>query len=806
MLRYRPKVNQVEFIHDLKEKIFIFLISLICIYFPLLISAFSPLKLKKIQRSLENSMKSVLEIAENLVPQKIYDFYMFDEKNTECVLLDEAAGDESIEKNWYLLVLFHQATDSFLHLVCSEEDLFIPTKNKYFKSLQSYIKYALGIVYPVIYSYTLLLAVLEVLTFCFPKTSSKIRQHRQNWEEKFDDTSILNWIHWCANLWFFVILVLYIISHFGAGFINWDACYCDSDHTWPTDWKSQVVNAGWLPSDSDLKTNAQCNTDLLNSLYWIQCQNETTGFTQVHGKCVGDEHGDSKYPHKLLANEFWTEKEWNENPNVEILTDVPAYVNNFRNSRYGNCEFYQFMHQLRTVNVGDYDRFLGNRKNKVFNTTANEFFGTESDRLNALFESYRWMFKTENFKDSLIHNSTATLLLLIYLFVFIMCKIFNEVTTYYQVNCSWAKYCVDKVNMIDVVQCICMVGYIICEYFAFKNNILQTASDSYVSYEVASRMFEMFSVITTILILMSIFPKMNMYTCEINSVIDMIFYGIRYLIVLTLLFMGFWFIGQNLFRRAHENNRILGIKNADYAFENVISNDLPFTSVDTLSKLLRAPFGIMTVPNEVYSYSAENRNDPNFDHGNITPLMVFWVIFFVFVVLIGFNGMVAFMTANLKIGNFEEQLEEKLMPSNIMRYNLSKLQPKYAFWPNPFSFLQMLHEMYYTCQKWIQVKYFGKESESVIPPLERPISAATKSVLTETVIECVMHAHGIEFEASSGRNVLEIVRKIQKNPDHPAHNSVYLKYLRERYDVPQSKDEREVYLEDLCKKNGVEVE
>ena len=174
-----------------------------------------------------------------------------------------------------------------------------------------------------------------------------------------------------------------------------------------------------------------------------------------------------------------------------------------------------------------------------------------------------------------------------------------------------------------------------------------------------------------------------MYTCEINSVIDMIFYGIRYLIVLTLLFTGFWFIGGNLYRRAKENNRNRSIMNGDFNNEKVMSDDLPFTSVDTLSSLLKAPFGIMTVPGEVYSYSTENRNDPNFDHANITSISVFWVIFFVLVVLIGFNGMVAFMTANLKIGNFEEQLDEKLMPSNIMRYNMCKLQPKYGkvgFW------------------------------------------------------------------------------------------------------------------------------
>ena len=120
------------------------------------------------------------------------------------------------------------------------------------------------------------------------------------------------------------------------------------------------------------------------------------------------------------------------------------------------------------------------------------------------------------------------------------------------------------------------------------------------------------------------------------------------------------------------------------------------------------------------------------------------------------------------------------------------------------SIFGVIHPKFYPNPK---ISKFGTPALTlVIPPLERPISAATKSVLTETVIECVMHAHGIEFEASSGRNVLEIVRKIQRNPSHPAYNSVYLKYLRERYDVPQNKDEREVYLEELCKKNGVKVE
>ena len=55
----------------------------------------SPLKLKKVQRNLEEAMKKVLEVAENLVPEKIKEFYMYkeDEKGdpSECILLDETA-------------------------------------------------------------------------------------------------------------------------------------------------------------------------------------------------------------------------------------------------------------------------------------------------------------------------------------------------------------------------------------------------------------------------------------------------------------------------------------------------------------------------------------------------------------------------------------------------------------------------------------------------------------------------------------------------------------------------------------------
>ena len=95
-----------------------------------------------------------------------------------------------------------------------------------------------------------------------------------------------------------------------------------------------------------------------------------------------------------------------------------------------------------------------------------------------------------------------------------------------------------------------------------------------------------------------------LYTSEINSVIDMIIFGVRYLLVLTILFMGLWFIAQNLYRRAKRMNRAAAVRAGDFEYEQLMTNDMPYASLDTLSQLLRAPFGIMTVPDEVYSYRA----------------------------------------------------------------------------------------------------------------------------------------------------------------------------------------------------------
>ena len=251
------------------------------------------------------------------------------------------------------------------------------------------------------------------------------------------------------------------------------------------------------------------------------------------------------------------------------------------------------------------------------------------------------------------------------------------------------------------------------------------ASDHFHEYEQAARILEMFAILTTILLLISLLPKYNIYTSEINSVIDMIFFGIRYLFVLVLLFLGLWFIGQNMFRRTLQNNRHYSIRANDYDAEHTQSTDIPFATGDAFSVLARAPFGLLNSPSEVYAYMLANRNDETYDHEDSIPVTVFWMIFFILIVLIGFNGLVAFMTANLSMGNFDEKLAESRQPANIMRYNLSKLQPKHQRWPIPFNFLLMVYAMF----EWVwEIATDKSAKEDEVSVLDQDVPPATKKV------------------------------------------------------------------------------
>ena len=59
--------------------------------------------------------------------------------------------------------------------------------------------------------------------------------------------------------------------------------------------------------------------------------------------------------------------------------------------------------------------------------------------------------------------------------------------------------------------------------------------------------------------------------------------------------------------------------------------------------------------NEAFFTSAGTRAEANYDDDTATSIMVFWIFFAVVILVIGINGMVAFMTVSLKIGTREER-------------------------------------------------------------------------------------------------------------------------------------------------------
>lgn len=190
---------------------------------------------------------------------------------------------------------------------------------------------------------------------------------------------------------------------------------------------------------------------------------------------------------------------------------------------------------------------------------------------------------------------------------------------------------------------------------------------------------------------MAICPKFNVYTKEVNSVVDMLILGLRYLGILSLFIIGLWFIAQNLYRRAIENNRDLAVINGDFESEKQLTVDLQFNEVDSFARVIRTPFlGIDR--DETFFYHEDWRRSEEFEHRSLLPISIYWLFFTILIVIIGFNGLVAFMSANLSFGDHEQDLNEYMMPQNIIRYYLSQLQPKSAYWPVPFNVFHMVVE------------------------------------------------------------------------------------------------------------------
>ena len=449
---------------------------------------FSMLKRKKIAKTLEDGLKQVLDEAENLTEQSLNDFFLYDEEAGDCKLLDAAATDQSVNKEWYLILLFHQCTDSFLHYICGQnsDPIPYPTNSRLINFVQYFMKYLLCLCYPIIYTYIILIFILELICtpFKFCKNVKKsFKTHRENFENIFDEPETLCFIHWSSILVFFMFLVLYIISYFGAGLNHNEDCFCEPSHSWPTDWFSKMSTENWTPwhdQTADHETDYACNSDLLNTFFWLSCRSsadEYLEFKYNHHFCYNNSietefishrmHAGSSYPPKLLTNEYWTHEEWEHNRNSDIMVDIGEFVENFKNSHYGKCSYYDRARQIHQFAEESYYP-LQSRSNtfeEIFYQDHPENRTAEEIEMVTIFYSYYDMFKSHQQQDPLIWNKKAEHTLITMLLIFIIIKAIDEVSQFASVNFNWGKYCIDKINTIDVVHVASVFGYCVCEYY-----------------------------------------------------------------------------------------------------------------------------------------------------------------------------------------------------------------------------------------------------------------------------------------------------------------------------------------------------
>lgn len=597
----------------------------------------SDIKKKTLNYSLVSSLTLFLEACEHLTPDEIKSVFLYDESKNECGLLESLQKGPVYLSTFFKTTLFSAANDNFLHSVTKERiGIFTETKSRILAFFGQVIKYLLAVVYPVIYIFILVLWATEIIIGCCTSngqsetsTFSKIKKFRHRVENTFSDPNILCCIHWFSNVWFFILLVLYMISYFGSGFDTAHECYCNY-----TDASNDNFNAG-LTTIRDLPPapDSSCNVPLYQALNWIACRNELD-VTQVrnYDVCITDTDWiNTKYPNVMMKNTPYSETKWETNPDKYQLVDVEEFLANFKNSHYGYCELYEDKYK-KYEELFRYHKYmetnhLNNSKNPwnivskdyddngvqdrpyaeyswsdVFSGEAflnvnmsdvdsNLYPATERD---VIFFSYQDLFGHPTHLPGgadfgsrpLIHNSNAESTLLIMLFVIVVTKACNEFASY--LGCSSvAKYFIDQINMIDVVHILSSFGYLVSEEYRKNSRVDDFASTVFFKYEVAARTLEIIVILTTMILIITIFPKLEIYSMEINSVIDMLVLGLRYMVVLCMLLAGLLFSGQNLYRRAINLNRMESIRNGDYVTEETLTKNMDFTSLDTFSLVIR---------------------------------------------------------------------------------------------------------------------------------------------------------------------------------------------------------------------------
>jgi len=149
------------------------------------------------------------------------------------------------------------------------------------------------------------------------------------------------------------------------------------------------------------------------------------------------------------------------------MVDIGEFVENFKNSHYGKCSYYDRARQIHQFAEESYYP-LQSRSNtfeEIFYQDHPENRTAEEIEMVTIFYSYYDMFKSHQQQDPLIWNKKAEHTLITMLLIFIIIKAIDEVSQFASVNFNWGKYCIDKINTIDVVHVASVFGYCVCEYY-----------------------------------------------------------------------------------------------------------------------------------------------------------------------------------------------------------------------------------------------------------------------------------------------------------------------------------------------------
>jgi len=407
----------------------------------------SHMKKSFIEESVKRAVNSVLAEADKLTADELKKVYLHSEEFESCGLLDSLQDDRRAPAEWYKEVLFHSATDAFLHVVTDEdyledrarekaEDEGLPVPKRHSplrKTLTKTVTTLLSFVYPVVFPFIIILQLLEYATLGKVKI---IKDMRYKLEMQFSSANCLFFMQWCTNFWMLVLFILYIISYFGAGLNNYDDCFCD---------KFEGLPGANILEEKDardvLPANYFCNQYLYDGLRWLACR-DPLDITQADPNarldvCEGAWGNASPYPHILLSNDkTFTRSGWDNGTKEQKMGmllndgDLSELLGKFIGGHYGECHYFQ-------------------EGMNVYKSFAQQ---TGMSNAEYYFRAYNWMMKPVDTNHWLIWNDDANVGIRVILFIIVLGKLLNEITQFFETGGQMSKHVIDRLNMIDIVQ------------------------------------------------------------------------------------------------------------------------------------------------------------------------------------------------------------------------------------------------------------------------------------------------------------------------------------------------------------------